>query len=365
MIGQVTIVGLGLIGGSLGLALSHSNKVHRIIGLDIDMQTLQDAVALGAVHMATTSCRIAVSEADIVVLAVPVGQMPPMVTQMRPFLKAGCIITDVGSTKTKVHEEITKLLPSHVSFIGGHPMAGSERGGISEADPCLFENAIYCLTPDDKANIEKLNIIKQLVELVGSKVKVLSPQEHDLLVAGVSHLPHMVAVALVNAFTQIAEQHPDAGTLAAGGFRDTTRIAGGNPTMWRDISLSNRDNIVNMINLFQEKLDEIKNYLNNFNDKGLWDVFSQAQRVRQSIPMGLKGVLPGIYEMVVTVPDQPGMLSLITGKLGEAGINIAEIEILRVREGDEGTIRLAFQGEDLLNGAMEILRGQGFPIKRR
>lgn len=365
MIQQVTIIGLGLIGGSLGLALTNNKQVNTIVGHDINISILQEAVSRQAISWGTTSYRLAVEKADVIVLAVPVGLMKSIVQKIIPYLKDNCIITDMGSTKSKLSKEISQIIPQNIFFVGGHPMAGSEQSGICGAVPYLFENAIYCLTPDNSTNQNALETIKSMVEMIGAQVKCFTPDEHDLMVAGISHLPHMIAVSLVDAASRLANNYPDTLSLAAGGFRDTTRIAAGSPIMWRDISLANKDNIVYMIDMFQECLEDLKKSLHDSDVSQMMQIFNNAQQIRQEIPIGLKGLLPRIYEIVVTVPDEPGMLSMITGKLGQNGVNISEIEILRVREGEGGTIRLAFKKEESLCEAMKILQDQGLTVKRR
>lgn len=362
---QITIIGLGLIGGSLGLALSNSKKIPQVVGYDIGLSSIQEAVAKGAVHWGTTGLKLAVEHADAVLLAVPVGQMKKIVQNILPFLKNHCIIFDVGSTKNDLLQELSPMIPPKIYLIGGHPMAGSERAGISGAHPYLFENAIFVLTPQGHSNEQALKTVVELVELVGAKVKMMSPEVHDQIVAGVSHLPYLVAVSLVNTVHELSEELVDAPLLAAGGFRDTTRIAGGDPVMWRDISLSNRDNIIKMIDSFEKHLAEIKNTLEIRDENNLIHTFTQAQKNREQIPITYRGALPEVYELLVTVPDQPGMLSIITGSLGNRSVNISEIEVLQVRENQEGTIRLAFQKKSDLDCALDILLKQGIPVKRR
>jgi prephenate dehydrogenase len=194
---RITIIGLGLIGGSFGLALNKkNNKKHsfEIVGYDLNIVSMRQAVSKGAVHWGTTGLKLAVEGSDLIILAVPVGQMEETVKNILPYLKKGCIIFDTGSTKEKPVQEISRLLPADIYFVGGHPMAGSERSGISGAHPYLFENAIFVITPGDNALPEILDPVVGLIELTGAKPKIMSPRIHDQAVAGVSHLPYIIAV---------------------------------------------------------------------------------------------------------------------------------------------------------------------------
>ena len=362
---RITIIGLGLIGGSFGLALNkRNNKKHsfELVGYDLNIVSIRQAVSKGAVHWGTTGLKLAVEGSDLIILAVPVGQMKETVKNILPYLKKGCIIFDTGSTKEKPVQEISRLLPADIYFVGGHPMAGSERSGISGAHPYLFENAIFVITPGDNALPDILDPVVDLIELTGAKPKIMSPRIHDQAVAGVSHLPYLIAVNLVETVHELSQTIEDAPLLAAGGFRDTTRIAGGDAVMWRDIALSNQENLIRMIELFQEKLAQMTAYLKQGDGESLRQIFISAKKHREEIPITYKGVLPEMNELLVTIPDQPGMLALITGYLGQRGINIAEIEVLRVREHREGTIRLAFQRKDERDKAIAILKEQGLSV---
>ncbi|MCR6545863.1 prephenate dehydrogenase [Dehalobacterium formicoaceticum] len=359
---KITIIGLGLIGGSLGLALNKKGQIPALVGYDLNLTSVQQAVAMRAVHWGTMSLKLAVEDADLVILAVPVGQIKNTVLSILPFLKDGCVFFDVGSTKESIIKEMSRILPAHIAFIGGHPMAGSEKAGISGAKDYLFENAIYVITPKAEESPENLHKVLQVIEWLGAKPKIMSPEVHDQAVAGVSHLPYLAAVSLVQTVGELGHKIPDAPLLAAGGFRDTTRIAGGDAVMWRDIVLSNQENLIEMIDAFQKQLDQVKEYLIKGDGERLEELFLSSKNLREGIPVSYRGGLPQIYELLISIPDQPGMLSLITGSLGAAEVNIAEIEVLRVRENHEGAIRLAFQHQSDLDKALIILREKGLSV---
>ncbi|MHB8157155.1 MAG: prephenate dehydrogenase/arogenate dehydrogenase family protein, partial [Desulfocucumaceae bacterium] len=256
------------------------------------------------------------------------------------------------------------LLPAGSFFIGGHPMAGSEIEGITGADPYLFENAFYILTPGEDTPGHCLNSLIKLVEGIGSRPILMEPVEHDLSVAAVSHLPHLVAATLVNCLFDLPGNEKIS-ILAAGGFRDTTRIAAGSPDMWRDIFITNQTSILKALNSFRDRLDEFQQAIEGQNQQKIYEVLFRAKNLKSGIPAKRKGYLPALWEIVVTVPDRPGVIGEIAIILGGSGINISDIEILRVREGEGGTIRIAFASQKEQDTAALLLSNSGIPVKKR
>lgn len=362
---KVTIIGTGLIGGSIGMALLGRSLAREVVGVDLKGEDLELAVETKAVHRWTTDLAQGVEGAQLVILAVPVGQTIEILTSILPYLAPGTIITDVGSTKAAVVSAAEGLIPENISFVGGHPMAGSEQAGIRGADRYLLENAVYLLTPTSNTKPEALDKVKAMVEKIGSKVVLMDPREHDLEVAAVSHLPHVVAVALVNAVGKIQESHPQTLFLAAGGFRDVTRIASSHPVMWRDICLTNQAMLLAVIKDFRGVLAEIEQEILNLNGEALQLQLEKAKNLRCTIPAKMKGYLPVFHEIVVTIPDRPGMIAEVAAILGRNGINIVDIEILRVREGEGGTLRVGLDSEANLATALEALNCQGIVAKSR
>ncbi|WP_243236872.1 prephenate dehydrogenase [Heliobacterium chlorum] len=367
---RVAIIGLGLIGGSLGMALTQGRIVEEVIGFDQEEEALSLALSTQTVHRVERNMAEAVQNADLVIMATPVCTYPSIVTTIKNSLRPGTIVTDVGSTKAWVMDQMKRLLPEGIAFVGGHPMAGSEKKGIRGADRYLLENAVYVLTPDRDTVPEAIDAVEAIMCAVGARVLKLSPSEHDQMVAVVSHLPHMVAVALVETLSEVAKSFPQASMLAAGGFRDTTRVAAGDPRMWVDIAKTNREPLLHTIGLFRQALDRLESEIGGCSSDGtdqiaaLQSTLSHARDVRLAIPGKAKGVLPGIHEVVVTVPDKPGVIGNMARILGEAGINIADIEILRVRERDGGTIRIGFYEAEEADRAVEVLAASAVIVKR-
>ncbi len=359
---KVAIIGLGVIGGSLGMGLKSLGK-YFVEGIDQDEQTLQVAMETGAIDEGTTDYRIGVAGARVVVLAVPVNGIMEIAARIRDLIPTGAVVTDVGSTKEQVVACLEALFPGR--FVGGHPMTGSEHAGIRGADQYLFENAIYVLTPTEHTSPQALRTVEQLVREVGASPICLTPREHDLIVAAVSHQPYLLAVALMNLASSLEPDHPATLLLAAGGFRDLTRVASGDPSMWMDIFASNREFILQTSRQFRDVLSELEGYLESGDTAALADRLARGRTGRQRIPLAIRGFLPAVFEVLVTVPDRPGAIAGVAGALGDHDINIVDIEIMRIREGDGSTLRLAFKAEDDAEAAVIALRGRGVTAKRR
>ena len=362
---KVAIIGVGLIGGSLGMALYSRGLVEWVVGCDTDRENLELAVELEAIHEAVGDIKEAVTAADLVVVAVPVGLTVDIIRNIVPFIKKGSIVIDVGSTKAHIVKQVNEIMPPGTYFVGGHPMTGAETAGVRGADRYLFENAVYILTPAEETDRVAVDRVTEMLTCLGSRVVEIDPEEHDLMVATVSHLPHLVATALVKTAGEIQQDHEELLMLAAGGFRDTTRVASGNPLMWKDICLTNKSNILAVLDRFAGVLQSIRQNVENCDDKSLQKEFEKAGEIRRSIPAKLRGYLPVAYEIVVTVPDRPGVIADLANCLGNVGININDIEILRVREGEGGTIRLAFGSEEEQVRAIEVLRQNKIIVKKR
>ena len=287
---KIAILGLGLIGGSLALALQESSLAEEIIGLDRNEENIEIALARGAIKWGTNDFTQGVKDADLVIIATPVGATREVLQQVVPYLKPGCMITDVGSTKLRVVEEVEALLPPHLFFIGGHPMAGSEQSGMKAARGNIFQGATYLVTPTEKTNQKALAVLKELINSLGCQIVEMSPEEHDLAVASISHLPHIIAVSLVNLVGRLSEDNTNLLSLAAGGFRDTTRVASSHPIMWRDICLTNKNGLLKIIEQFEDILQETKKIIvQENNEEILLDKLIQAKKIRESIPVCQKG----------------------------------------------------------------------------
>lgn len=358
---QIVIIGVGLIGGSLGMAVRKHKLANQVVGIDIDEHSLALAKELGAVCTYSLDYT-PVRDADLVVLAAPIFSNLKILESIRGYLPPQAVVTDVGSTKGEFVAQAEKLL-SNNAFVGGHPMAGAETAGVGGADPYLFENAIYLLTPTKRTNLQALERVRTLVEGVGAKSLVLDPETHDKITAAISHLPHIAAAALVQTAAELAEEHPMTLALAAGGFKDTTRIASGNPGLWKDICFSNKEQVIEMIDRFTASLTAMKRALVSDSEHEFEQQLYEAKTVRDQIPAKMKGYWPFLDEIIVTIPDRPGMIGEVAVVLGGQNVNIDDIEILRVREGEGGTLRLGFAQTGSAEKAVRILNKHGFPAR--
>ncbi len=280
MINKLVIVGVGLIGGSLALALRQAGAVKEIVGVGRSQENLETARTLGIIDRIETSLADAALDADVVVLAVPVAAMQPTMQELAPHLSPATIVTDVGSTKRDVVACARQHLPGHLGrFIPGHPIAGAEKSGAAAAFSDLFQNRNVVVTPlpeNDEAAVAK---ISSMWRACGAIVNTMPAQKHDEIFAAVSHLPHLLSFALVEdiAFRANAKE---LFSYAAGGFRDFTRIAGSHPEMWRDICLANRDVLIREIDTYQSQLDRLRGMLEQNDGKSLEEVFGHARTAR-------------------------------------------------------------------------------------
>ena len=359
---KAVIIGLGLIGGSLAAAFKRKGVLENIIGVDSEF-VIRKAKEKKLINKGFEKHKLqeAVKGADLIILATPINQILKHLTLLPQFVKPGALITDVGSTKRAIVETAGEHLPSNVYFLGGHPMAGSEKTGLDHIDPFLFENAIYVLT-NHSASDDLVKKYVRIIEIIGASVLFLTPAEHDEIAAVVSHLPQMLAVTLMNYAAKRNNNNPAYLKLAAGGFRDMTRIASSPFDVWADICKTNAENIEFAIEQLMTDLSASKNLLTE--NRQLQSFFETAARNRLSIPKDSRGFLRPQFDISVIIEDKPGMIASIAAILADEEINIKDIEILKMREGDAGTMRLAFQNETDREAALKLLAQKSFEVAK-
>lgn len=348
-----SIFSLGLIGGSIARAIREYIPDSRIYIYARRQETIDEAMEAGVCDEGFTSIEPKLCQADLIFLCAPVSVNARMLEQMKPYLGEHSIITDVGSVKTDIHNHVTALgLDSR--FIGGHPMAGSEKTGFANSSVRLLENAYYILTPGEGVPHETVEEYENLVRKMGAIPVVLSHKEHDFATAGISHLPHVIAYSLVNL---IREQDADKGImkmLAAGGFRDITRIASSSPEMWEQICMTNTDNIVTLLDAYQDILSDMRSKLLASDHTGLHDSFQRAKNYRDSFAER-NGLLKPSYHFHVDVADVPGSIAHIATILALHQISIKNIGIVNNREYEEGALRVEFYDQESMLHAKELL----------
>lgn len=284
IIKRLAIIGVGLIGGSFGVSLRDRGAVEEIVGYGRNVKNLGLAKELGLIDAWTTNIAKAVSHADIVLIATPVGAMPIVFDLIKEFITPECIITDVGSVKQEVIGAFKNAFPNQkVHFIPGHPIAGREVSGPGAADSNLFVGNTVILTPEQNTDLEAVRRVQELWQLVGSKVICMSPERHDRLLALTSHLPHVMAYTLVNLLKDEEDQQQDTLNFAAGGFYDLSRIASSDPIMWRDICLTNNNEIISRIESYQNLLSHMIDILQAKDGAALEKLFNRARDAREQI----------------------------------------------------------------------------------
>lgn len=350
----VLIIGLGLIGGSLAKALQRHPDV-LVAGYDADPLTARKAYKMGIIHTSPPSLEQAAADADVIVFATPVGATLKLMERSRYWnLKENVILTDTGSTKALIMEAAARL--DH-TFIGGHPMAGSHKSGVEAAKEMLFENAFYILTPASGVSESQVLFLKGLLEVTKAKVEVLAADDHDHMTAIVSHFPHLIAASLVHQLAK-EEKHTFARQLAAGGFRDITRIASSNPEMWRDITTQNNNKIVEQLSNWMGEMEQLRSLLIANEPSAIQQYFQDAKAVRDELPIAGHGAMFSVYDLYVDIPDVPGVISELTGYLAEEEISIVNLRILETREDVFGILVISFQTPEDRESARECIRGR-------
>ena len=346
---RAAIIGTGLIGGSIGLALRE--RGWQVVGTDQDEAVAAEALRRGALDSLGPP-----NGADIVFVATPVGAAA---AEARKALAEGAgLVTDVGSVKAPIVGAVNDR-----PFVGGHPMAGSEQEGVAGARADLFQNAVWVLTPTDDTDDDSLVQIRSVVASLGADVVSLAPERHDALVAVVSHVPHLTAATLMAMADERSEEHQVMLRLAAGGFRDMTRIASGHPGIWPDICDENSEAICSVLDRFIAALTGVRSLVAEGNRGGLLELLEQARSARAHLPYGLDRDV-SLAEVRVPVFDRPGELARITSLTTDVGVNIFDLEIAHSVEGGQGVAILVVNAE-AADGLLEALRKQGYAPSSR
>ena len=283
MINKLTIIGVGLIGGSLARALRKGGHVREVMGYGRNLAHLQEAVGLGVIDYAAVTLKEAAREADLVVVAVPVGSIPEIFSELTPGLEDGTIVTDVGSVKVPVIKAAQAALGARFPFfVPGHPIAGTERSGVGASDADLFRRRRVILTPEPETDTAAAARVRTMWQATGAEVVTMTAEQHDYVLAASSHLPHMLAYALVEMVVRM-DDHRAIFDNAAGGFRDFTRIASSDPVMWRDICLANREVLVPLLRQYRNDLGTLIKAVEEGNGEVLLELFARAKRARDTL----------------------------------------------------------------------------------
>ncbi len=280
MINKITIIGVGLIGGSLAKAIKENNLAKVVFGFGRDLNRLEKAQKANVIDQFSTNLKDAINDSDIVIIATPVGSFKEILNEIKPFLTSKIVISDVGSTKTNIASIVSQTLGDYSNyFIPAHPIAGKEKSGFEASEANLFNNRKVIITPLETSSPDSINLIQKMWEGTGADVDFMSPESHDELLGMTSHLPHMLAFSLVN---YLISKNPSASIYAAGGFKDFSRIASGDAVMWRDICIQNKDQIISHIKGYQKTLNSLVDAIENENSDELDLLFTSAKKTRDS-----------------------------------------------------------------------------------
>jgi len=347
---RANIAGLGLIGGSIGLALAE--RGWHVSGIDLDDGRVQRAIAMGVVHAGGLD-----PAAEITFVATPVLALADQVK--RALVETGGVVTDVGSVKSGVTAAITDP-----RFIGGHPMAGSELDGLDGADGSMFEGAVWVLTPTDDTDDSTFAAVAAVVAALGADVVAMPPERHDQVVAVISHVPHLAAATLMGLASDRAEENAALLRLAAGGFRDMTRIASGHPAIWLDICAENRPAITSALDGLISGLQGMREVVANDDRASLHDRLQRARDARANLPV--RGTHPGeLAELRIPIPDRPGAAAQIFTLAAELGVNVDSFEVVHSVEGNRGVavVLVDAHAADLYRGGL-MARGYRPSVQR-
>lgn len=358
----ILVAGLGLIGGSLAKAMTQSDE-NIIIGYDTNEETIQYALDHQIIDQSYTVFTEATQHADIIILATPISETIKLMTILNEItFDKDIIVSDVSSVKGAIIEKAHQFTNERITFIGGHPMAGSHKSGIRAAREHLFENAIYVLTPTHKCSDKKVNILKGILEVTKCNFVILDPEEHDEMTSVVSHFPHLIASSLVHQARKWENKHTYLPSLAAGGFRDITRIASSNPEMWQDIFQHNGNKMSKLLEEWIEEMTTLKNVLDNNHKESMITYLNEAKQYRDGLNKSKKGAIRSFYDIYVDVKDKPGAIAMVVQMLAVSGISITNIRILEIRDGINGALRLSVQSKEEQITSHDLLEKHGYEV---
>lgn len=354
-------IGLGLIGGSIAKALRQFHPTCRILAYDINQSALKSAVKDGVVDLALSSAGQELKGCNYIFLCAPVSENDQNLLKLKEYLSPDCLLTDVGSVKTNIHEHIEKIGLKN-QFIGGHPMAGSERTGYINSKALLLENAYYILTPCPEVPASMVSDFRKLIGSLGAIPLILDCQQHDYITAAVSHLPHVIAASLVNLIHQSDSDEGTMKQIAAGGFKDITRIASSSPLMWQQICLSNGENICRLLENYIQSLMQIRQQIQEAQPDALYTFFDDARTYRDSFIEASSGPIKKSFSLRIEIADEPGALAAIATILALNQISIKNIGIVHNREQEDGVLRVEFYEEESIQKSADILRSKGYTV---
>ena len=360
----IGFIGLGLIGGSIAKTIRKFHPDYHILAYAKHKETLAAALNCNAIDAVLEEKDERYHTCDYIFLCAPVEYNIEYLKYLKNVISDECIITDAGSVKGPIHRAVEELGMEHC-FIGGHPMAGSEKTGFEASSDRLIENAYYIITPGGEVALERLTDFTEMISSLGAIPMVLTSEEHDFITAGVSHLPHIIASALVNLVNMLDSDQEYMKTIAAGGFRDITRIASSSPIMWEQICVENNQNISNVLDDYIRLLVQIKCFVDNKDSRSLYQMFASSRDYRDSIDVVDNGLLKKAYVLYLDIADEAGGIATIATILAMEKISIKNIGIIHNREFEEGVLKIEFYDGISMEKGAALLKKRNYIVYER
>ena len=364
---HIAFIGFGLIGGSIAKALRKANQdisIYAYNHLNSPNEELELARSDKVIDKIYISLEELVPKCDLIFLCTPVLTNISYLSKIKPYLNSNCIITDVGSVKGNIHNSV-KELDLENNFIGGHPMTGSEKTGYKNSYDLLLENAYYILTPTKETPGEMVDSLYSLIKDIGSIPIILDAKDHDEITAAISHVPHIIAAQLVNLVANSGDKADKMKALAAGGFKDITRIASSSPIIWQNICLTNGNEIKKILNLYIDSLTKVSDAISEEDRDSLYSIFDKARDFRDGIPNEGNGLIAKTHEIFLDIIDEAGAIATIASLLADSHISIKNIGIIHNREFQEGVLRVEFYDEAAVISATALLKESNYKVYER
>lgn len=360
-INKIGFIGLGLIGGSIAKTIKSKYSDIEMIALASREETIKKAYNDGLISNPSFLSLEEYAACDILFFCSPVGINVKYLKELKPILSKDCLLTDVGSVKGDIHNVIDELGLS-AQFIGGHPMAGSEAIGYDNSTDHLLENAYYILTYSDEINKETVLEFDDFISSLGSLTLTMTPKEHDFATAAISHLPHIISASLVNIVKENDSDDAILKTIAAGGFKDITRISSSSPVMWEHICMTNQKEILRLMSIYENKLNEFKSAIASLDSEKINSLFSSAKDYRDSLPIRNTGMLQSTFEFYLDLKDEAGGIATVARILADADLSIKNIGIIHNREFEKGALHIEMYNDEDMVKAKELLNKQSYII---
>ena len=354
---KVGIIGLGFLGGSLAKSLKSTDILDEIIAFDKNIESLKLAKDENVINDYSEKIDEKFYNCDIVFICTPVKLIPEIAKELDEVVNENCIITDTGSTKKNIIE--TSKYLKH-EFIGGHPMVGSERSGYKTSKELLFENSYYIITKSEKTTQRALDILKEIITAIKAIPIIIEENQHDHITATISHVPHVIAYSLVSLVKQLDDENETMKNLAAGGFKDITRIASSDPTMWENICSENKEEILKVLSIFKDIINQFEQGISN--SETTYNFFSESKKYRDSfINKKINGnTMP---QLDISIKDENGAIATITTILSAKNISIRNLEILNNRENNYGALKIIFNTYEQMQEAQDLLKQFGYEVR--